>query len=617
MHLRVVEHCAGCGMAMDVTEFSPLSVVTCPDCSKVTRVLRQYQQFVVLHQIGRGGNGAVYRAFDETLQRDVALKLLRSELLRDEAYIARLESEARITASINHPNVVRIYSAGRYNGLCFIAMELCDGTLAEKMEAQGKMPEREVLQLGLECVRGLQATHQARIQHRDVKPGNILFAKGKAKIADLGIAISSGVFGGEERLCGTPCYIAPERVDRSGSDHRSDIYSLGATLFHALAGRPPYSGSSAAEVSSKHVRAQPVSVLTFAPHIGMGTARIVKRMLERDPNRRYQEYEELIADLTNGISQLMDGTAAPSHEEKQLRSAGLLSSWGAWSSAACVLASVFLAGAWASFWSARQGRGQEGSSRAAQPAREIQMVRKVAESSPRRSSYPSTRSAGVPSSAERSWQDGDIFPAGVQVTTGFNELAKASVDFKIESIPIPSSNDAASRGVWIAVGGQPDGNSAPLGVLSDGQLPASSDEPKCSLFFRDGTDGGRLLLDLGRVISIREINSYSWHRDTRAPQVYKVYASDGLPDGSGGYPGIAANPESTGWILVAKVDTRRKGGSQGGQHGVNIAGNGRALGKYRFLLFDVWTVSYANIVSNTFFNEIDVVESDENLTARR
>lgn len=264
------------------------------------RVSRQYNHFSIVETLGSGGMGAVFKALDRNLNRMVALKLLRRELSADESYILKLEDEARITASINHPYVVKVFSFGSDREQYYIAMELVDkGSLDDLMQLQQKVAESQVLQVGLQVASGLQAAHQRGLIHRDVKPGNILFADAHtAKITDFGLALlAEHEAEGRGEIWGTPYYIAPEKLNNEPEDFRSDIYSLGGTLFHAVAGRPPFEAESASLVALKHLKSRAVSLQAFAPDVSSETAYVINRMLHKDPNQRYASYAELIDHL--------------------------------------------------------------------------------------------------------------------------------------------------------------------------------------------------------------------------------------------------------------------------------------------------------------------------------
>ena len=278
------------------------------------RANRQYNHFAVVEVLGQGGMGTVYKALDRNLNRMVALKLLRRELSADENYIAKLEGEARITASINHPYVVKVFSFDNDRDQYYIAMELVDkGTLDDLMQLQNRIAELQVLQVGLQVASGLQAAHERGLIHRDVKPGNILFADAHtAKITDFGLALlAEHEADSRGEIWGTPYYIAPEKLNHEPEDFRSDIYSLGGTLFHAVAGRPPFEAESASLVALKHLKSRAVSLQAFAPDVSSETAYVINRMLHKDPNQRYGSYGELIDHFRYAIDTLSAHTGKP------------------------------------------------------------------------------------------------------------------------------------------------------------------------------------------------------------------------------------------------------------------------------------------------------------------
>lgn len=181
--------------------------------------------------------------------------------------------------------------------------------------------------------------------------------------------------------------------------------------------------------------------------------------------------------------------------------------------------------------------------------------------------------------------------------------------FRFQSIPAPANNDAATKAQWTLVDGVRDPNGGDLAVLQDGRVPAEEDQPAANYFFRAGTDGGRLSVDLGSVISIKQVNTFSWHAGSRGPQVYKLYAADGTANGFRAAPKRDIDPETSGWTLLARVDTRPKDGEGGGQHAASIAdSNGGALGKYRHLLFDIARTEDRDAFGNTFYSEVDVID---------
>jgi serine/threonine protein kinase len=306
--------CPHCDALIDTSECEPLDVVYCPNCGQRVAVSCQISHYQVIEVAGKGGMGVVYKAYDPSLDRYVALKLLSKSQSNDTRLIELLENEAAITASITDPNVVRVYGTGRDRGRFFLAMELVEkGSLDDLIHLQGRVAEAQVLQVGIQIARGLRAAQQQGLIHRDVKPGNILFADAHtAKIVDFGLAIfmtqEESVRGD---IWGTPYYVAPEKLDQEPEDFRSDMYSLGGTLFHALAGRPPFEAANASLVAWKHLKSQAVRLQAFAPWVSNATAHIIDRTLSKNPANRYQSYDELIQNFEYALEELQKNGTGP------------------------------------------------------------------------------------------------------------------------------------------------------------------------------------------------------------------------------------------------------------------------------------------------------------------
>ena len=210
--------------------------------------------------------------------------------------------------------MVKVFSFGGDRGQYYIAMELVDkGTLDDLMQLQTRIAELQVLHVGLQVASGLQAAHERGLIHRDVKPGNILFADAHtAKITDFGLALlTEQEAESRGEIWGTPYYIAPEKLNNLPEDFRSDIYSLGGTLFHAVAGRPPFEAESASLVALKHLKSRVVSLQAFAPEVSSETAYVINRMLHKDPNERYASYGELIDHLKYAVDTLNANAGKP------------------------------------------------------------------------------------------------------------------------------------------------------------------------------------------------------------------------------------------------------------------------------------------------------------------
>jgi hypothetical protein len=198
----------------------------------------------------------------------------------------------------------------------------------------------------------------------------------------------------------------------------------------------------------------------------------------------------------------------------------------------------------------------------------------------------------------------------VQTVIGFNQDGEARPGFSFTNVPAPSKVDAATTARFSIAAGERDENSGFIKALNDGRLPSEADEPGGNFFFAGGGPEGRLVADLGQVIAVKAVNSYSWHPAGRGPQVYKLYASDGDRAGFNPKPDRSVDLDKSGWKLVAAIDTRTKFAGQGGQYGVSIAESAGVLGKYRYLLFDVATTDSSDPFGQTFFSEIDVIDAN-------
>ena len=267
--------CVSCGRLVETEGLEPFSKLNCPACGAQLRVERVFETYEVVEPLGTGGMGSVFKACDTRLQRFVALKLLRREFAGDESFTAKLQHEARITASIQHPHVVEVFSVGTDHGQFYVVMELVDGgSLDDRIEDQKRIPELQMLEVGVQVAKGLQAALAAGLIHRDIKPGNILFTdSGTAKIVDFGLALLAEQHaGGEGEIWGTPYYIAPERLTGEREDFRSDLYSLGATLFHAVAGRPTFEQETQSAAELKELKANPPKLRDIAPAVSEETA---------------------------------------------------------------------------------------------------------------------------------------------------------------------------------------------------------------------------------------------------------------------------------------------------------------------------------------------------------
>lgn len=266
------------------------------------RVGKRLGHYRILRPLGQGGMGSVYQALDESLQRYVAVKVIRAGAAISEArHLERLLQEAIAQARVNHPHVVHIYYVGRDEGFPFVAMELVGGpSLAERLE-EGPLPFREVVELGLQLADALMTCLKFDILHGDIKPGNVLLTeRGAVKLSDFGLATRlSEACGNGRVVAGTPEYLAPELAAGQCPDVRSDLYALGVTLFEMTFGRLPYSysGSSIQERMQRHQQARIEFPEPWPQDVPQSWREVLSRLLAKSPEDRYAGYEELIADL--------------------------------------------------------------------------------------------------------------------------------------------------------------------------------------------------------------------------------------------------------------------------------------------------------------------------------
>ncbi|MCS7009284.1 MAG: serine/threonine protein kinase, partial [Chthoniobacterales bacterium] len=320
LEIIISEPCPACGANVSTLGLALMAEVVCPACGNSFNVRTKLGQFRLLKKLGSGGMGSAYRAFDEQLGREVALKVLHREISGSEQEQRKLAEEARRTALINHPNVVKVFNYGSANGQFYLAMELVpNGSLDDLITLQGRVPEMQVLNVAIQIASGLKAAQEVGLIHRDIKPGNILFADAHtAKLVDFGLAlVMDEVAAQKGEIWGTPYYVAPEKLDGRDEDFRSDIYSLGGTIFHALAGRPPYEAETASMVALKQLHSHIVNLQSFAPDVSDETNYIVNRMMAKNPDERYQSYDELIEHLQYARQKLAERLRNPAAARPQ------------------------------------------------------------------------------------------------------------------------------------------------------------------------------------------------------------------------------------------------------------------------------------------------------------
>lgn len=266
----------------------------------------------VLEKIGAGGMGEVYRAHDEQLDRDVALKVLPAGMLADETARKQFRKEALALAKLNHPNIETVHEFSSQDGVDFLAMELIAGhPLSERLK-EGPLPQSDVLRLGAQLAEGLAAAHDQNIIHRDLKPANLFVTPdGRLKILDFGLAIfvHPNLVGDMTRsvaldtgaVSGTLPYMSPEQLRGLPVDPRSDIYAAGAVLYEMATGNRPFPQTHGPELMGAILHKSPPSPRTMIPHVSPGFESVVAKALEKDPSQRYQSARELRVTI-EGIS---------------------------------------------------------------------------------------------------------------------------------------------------------------------------------------------------------------------------------------------------------------------------------------------------------------------------
>jgi eukaryotic-like serine/threonine-protein kinase len=263
-------------------------------------------RFRLEEQIGSGGMSTVYRAFDETLERWVAIKLMHRALSDDPLQLERFRREARAVARLSHPHVVTVIDAGEDEGHPYIVFEYVEGeTLKARLKRNGGLPVVEAVAYAIEIARALAAAHEQRLVHRDVKPQNVLLdMEGRAKVTDFGIAraLDDGSLTATGRVLGTTDYVAPEQALGEEVTEQSDIYSLGVCLYEMLTGDVPFKADSQVGVAMKHVREPMPDVQRVRPEVSAALASVIERATSKERRNRYASVDEMMFDLEQALA---------------------------------------------------------------------------------------------------------------------------------------------------------------------------------------------------------------------------------------------------------------------------------------------------------------------------
>ena len=300
--------CERCG----TNNFIPASLGTfeyanCKKCGYKVMTPVTLHQFELRSVIGSGGMATVYRAHDEILDRDVAVKLMQPDFANDANAMAAFFKEARIQASLNHTNIVQVYNYGEHKGYKYLVMEVADrGDLDGLINKHSRVDELYVLDVGVKISSALELIDKKGMMHLDLKPDNILYnTDGEPKLTDFGIARRKGEGRPADGLVGTPFYIAPERVALGRQDFRSDMYSLAATMYHALTGRVPFDAPSVEETVWMHVKTRLVPPRKLVSAVSKDTDAAILRAMHKDPEKRYQSFEDFRMALEAARSRLL------------------------------------------------------------------------------------------------------------------------------------------------------------------------------------------------------------------------------------------------------------------------------------------------------------------------
>ncbi len=260
-------------------------------------------RYEIVGKIGTGGMADVYKAKDHTLGRFVAIKVLKQEFSEDVNFVTKFRTEAQSAAGLEHPNIVNIYDVGSENGMHYIVMECVEGiTLKTYIEKKGRLSFKEAVSIAIQVGRGIEAAHNKRIVHRDIKPQNIIIStEGKVKVTDFGIARVATTNTINADVMGSVHYASPEQARNGFVDGRSDIYSLGIVMYEMVTGRVPFDGESTVAVAIQHLQEEMVVPSAYVPDLPISMEKIILKCTQKSPDRRYQTIGDLLIDLKKAL----------------------------------------------------------------------------------------------------------------------------------------------------------------------------------------------------------------------------------------------------------------------------------------------------------------------------
>ena len=260
-------------------------------------------RYEVVSKIGTGGMANVYKAKDHKLNRFVAMKVLKQEFREDTTFIKKFKTEAQSAAGLTHPNIVNVFDVGEDDGIHYIVMELVEGiTLKDYISKKGKLSVKEATSIAIQVSMGLEAAHSHGIIHRDVKPQNIIISTdGKVKVTDFGIARAASSNTISSNVMGSVHYSSPEQVRGGYSDEKSDIYSLGITMYEMITGKVPFEGETTVAIAIKHLQDEMVPPREYTPDIPYSLEQIILKCTQKSVDKRYASMSEVIADLKHSL----------------------------------------------------------------------------------------------------------------------------------------------------------------------------------------------------------------------------------------------------------------------------------------------------------------------------
>ena len=261
-------------------------------------------RYEIIEKVGTGGMADVYKAKCHRLNRNVAIKVLKPEYSDDQTFVSKFRGEAQSAAGLSHPNIVNVYDVGDDGNLHYIVMELVEGiTLKSFIERKGKLEIKEAVGIAIQIAQGMEAAHANHIIHRDIKPQNIIISReGKVKVTDFGIAKAASPNTITSNAMGSVHYISPEQARGGYSDEKSDIYSLGVTLYEMLIGKVPFEGDNAVSVALLHIQGEATPLRQLDPTIPPSLDKIVQKCMQKKPERRYLSASEFIQDLKRSLA---------------------------------------------------------------------------------------------------------------------------------------------------------------------------------------------------------------------------------------------------------------------------------------------------------------------------